>query len=156
MTPQQRTMLVAAAAAILGFAVGALWQFTSARGYANELDRTTTELTFQQLEATLGAATIEAQRGSHEIGRQLASEFFGGLQNAISEAPVDRQQAFRDILARRDAMITALSRSDPQAGPMLAQIFVRYRLAMGETVGPDSGTIVVPEREDTAAGDGSP
>jgi hypothetical protein len=136
MTERQRTIAAALAALILGFAIGALWQYTSARGYASELSTTQHDLTFQHLEATLGAATIEAQRGSYEIGRQLASDFFTGLQAELGRATPARQQEFRDMLLQRDAMITALSRSDPQSGPMLAQIFVRYRIAMGEPVGP--------------------
>ncbi|MEX0907303.1 MAG: hypothetical protein WD054_03150 [Gemmatimonadota bacterium] len=136
MTTQQRTVLIAAVAAVLGFAIGAGWQYASARGYASDLDDTRSALALQQLEATLGAATIEAQRGSHEIARQLASSFFTGLQAAGSNSPQTAQATFRELLAQRDVMITALSRGDPQAGSMLAQMFVRYRIAMGEPVGP--------------------
>jgi hypothetical protein len=138
MTEQQRTIAVAVATLIIGFAIGALWQYTSARGYAGDLRTTQHDLSFQRLEATLGAATIEAQRGSYEIARQLASDFFTGLQAELARADAHRQQEFREILQQRDSMITALSRSDPQAGSMLAQLFTRYRIAMGEPVGPAS------------------
>lgn len=140
MTNQQRTILAAAVAAILGFAIGAAWQYAASRGSVQQLEQTQRDLAFQELEATLGAATIEAQRGSYEIARQLASDFFTGLQGSVVDAPADRGPEFREILARRDAMITALSRGDPQSGSMLAQIFVRYRIAMGEPVGPASDT----------------
>jgi hypothetical protein len=139
MTAQQRVVLAAVIAGVVGFALGAGWQFTSARGYANRLTTTQADLTFQRLEATLGAATVEAQRGSYELARQLASSFFTGLQQDLDRAPTD-EQPFRDILESRDAVITALSRSDPQSGSMLAQLFVRYRIAMGEPVGPAAGT----------------
>ena len=33
-------------------------------------------------------------------------------------------------------MITALSRSDPQAASQLVQLLIRYRIALGEPVGP--------------------
>jgi hypothetical protein len=138
MTPQQRSILIAAAAAILGFALGAGWQYAASRGPVRDLDQTRTELAFQQLEATLGAATIEAQRGSYELARQLASSFFTGLQTHLGSAPQDQQAAFTDLLQQRDPMITALSRGDPQTGSMLAQMFMRYRIAMGEPVGPAS------------------
>jgi hypothetical protein len=151
MTHQQRVILIGAAAAIAGFAIGALWQYGSARGYAQRVDRTEHTLAFTRLEATLGAATIEAQRGSHEIGRQLASDFFTGLQQVVNEAPADRQPALREILQRRDAMITALSRADPQSGPMLAQLFLRYRIAMGEQVGPTDDVSSPPAPRDTPA-----
>jgi hypothetical protein len=140
MTDTQRIIVVGLVAALIGFALGAFWQHMSVRAHARELEATHHDLTFQRLEATLGAATIEAQRGSHEIGRQLASQFFSGLQTELAAADPQRQQAFREILEQRDAMITALSRGDPQAGSMLAQLFVRYRIAMGEPVGPNTGT----------------
>jgi hypothetical protein len=138
MTPQQRTILIAAAAAILGLAIGAGWQYAASRDSVNELDQTRTELAFQQLEATLGAATIEAQRGSYELARQLASSFFTGLQTHLGSASQAQQPEFSQLLQQRDPMITALSRGDPQTGSMLAQMFMRYRIAMGEPVGPQS------------------
>jgi hypothetical protein len=140
MNDQNRTILIAIAAAVLGFGLGAVWQYSAGRGPARDLEQTTQDLAFQQLEATLGAATIEAQRGSHEIARQLASDFFSGLQTHIGSAPAGQRQEFEQLLQQRDAMITSLSRGDPQAGNMLAQMFIRYRIAMGEPVGPAAGT----------------
>jgi len=144
MRRDNRLPLYIAAGVIAGFLIGFLWQYTSARGARGELDRTSQELVFQQLEATLGAATIEAHRGSYEIARQLASQFFSGLQEQVGEAPPEARAALTEILGRRDAMITALSRNDPQSGPMLAQIFFRYRAAFGRPVGPDAGTTPAP------------
>lgn len=156
MTQQQKMIAIAAGAAIVAFALGALWQYSSARSYASELAATDRALGFQRLEATLGAATIEAQRGSYEISRQLASDFFSGLQAEIGRADGERRLAFQEILQRRDAMITSLSRSDPQSGAMLAQLFVRYRIAMGEPVGPTDGTAAPPTPADTQPEDTTP
>ena len=149
MSDQQRTILIAAVAAILGFAIGAGWQYAATRGPIGELEQTRHDLAFQEIEATLGAATIEAQRGSFEIARQLVSDFFTGLQSNIGDAPADRSEAFRDILGQRDAMITALSRGDPQSGSMLAQLFTRFRIAMGEPVGPQGSQSVEPAPADS-------
>jgi hypothetical protein len=144
MTMQQRTILIAAAAAIVAFGIGAFWQYTSARSYADRLAESEREYVFQRLEATLGAATIEAQRGGYEIARQLASEFFSGLQQNIHRAGPQQRPIFQEILAQRDAMITALSRSDPQTGSLLAQLFIRFRIARGEPVGPEDATQSTP------------
>ena len=63
-----------------------------------------------------------------------------------------------ELLARRDAMITALSRNDTQSGPQLAQMLRRYRTAFGEPVGPGSSIAPAPatppgsDTADTAAG----
>jgi hypothetical protein len=152
--PQQKTILVAIAAAVLGFAIGALWQFTNARSHAQERAVVERELRFQTLEATLGAATIEAQRGSYEISRQLASDFFSGLQGELGRASGERRAALEEISEQRDAMITTLSRSDPQAGAMLAQLFTRYRIAMGRPVGPSEETRPAPESREPGGTEG--
>jgi hypothetical protein len=143
MTDTQRAVLGAVVAAIVGFAIGAGWQYSIARGFRGDLDTTRTELdstrhdlTFQTLEATLGAATIEAQRGNHESARRLASQFFTGLQSEIASAPPAAQPELRRILDQRDVMITELSRASLESGGQLAEVFAEYRMAMGEPVGP--------------------
>src|SRR5690606_38095017 len=119
------------------------WQFTSARGYRGqlentraELDSTRNDLTFSTLEATLGAATIEAHRGNYESARRLMSEFFTRLQSEVGSAPASAQAAFRAMLEERDEMITALSRGSAESPGLLSDMFVSYRTAMGEPVGP--------------------
>lgn len=159
MRDTQRVVLGAVVAAILGFAIGAGWQYSSARSYRGqldtartELDSTRHELTFQRLEATLGAATIEAQRGNHESARRLASDFFTELQDDIDSAPPQAQPALHRILAQRDVMITELSRASLESGGVLAELFAEYRTAMGDPVGP-----VEPASADSpAAGQGVP
>lgn len=143
MTETQQAVLGAVVAAIVGFAIGAGWQYSSARGFRGELETTRTELdstshelALQRLEATLGAATIESHRGNHESGRRLASEFFSGLQDEVERAPAAAQPEFRAILEQRDAMITALSRGSPESAGLLSDLFVRFRTALGEDVGP--------------------
>lgn len=141
MTERGKCLAIAAAAALIAFAIGATWQNMNARSYAEQLAQLEPELRFQRLQATLGAATVEAQRGSYEIARQLASDFFGGLQNDIASATPEQLAPLEEILQQRDAMITALSRSDPQSGAMFASLFIRLRIAMGETVGPSQQTV---------------
>lgn len=143
MTDTQRVVLGAIVAAIVGFAIGAGWQYSSARSYRGdleitraELDTTRHDLVFQSLEATLGAATIEAQRGNYETARRLASDFFTRLQTELASAAESTQPAFRHILEQRDAIITDLSRGNLDSGGVLAEVFAQYRTAMGELVGP--------------------
>ncbi|MGH7465270.1 MAG: hypothetical protein ACREK1_08855, partial [Longimicrobiales bacterium] len=134
MTDTQRAVLGAIIAAIVGFAIGAGWQYTSVRSHRSDLETTRTELdttrhelTFQRLEATLGAATIEAQRGNHESARRLASDFFTRLQADIEAAPSSAQPELGRILAQRDAIITELSRGSLESGGVLAELFAQYR-----------------------------
>jgi hypothetical protein len=132
----RKWMLIALIAAVVAFLVGFGWQYMRARGLAGDLEVAERSAAFNGLEATLGAATIEAQRGSYELARQHASDFFSTLQTEIGDAPESATTALQQVLGERDAMITALSRSNPQAGPLLAQMFNRYRVAMGKSVGP--------------------
>lgn len=143
MTDTQRVVLGTVIAAIVGFAIGAGWQYSTARGYRSEmetarteLDTTRYELTFERLEATLGAATIEALRGNHESARRLASDFFSMLQAEIGNAPASARSQLEQILAQRDAMITELSRANLESGGLLADLYSKFRTAMGEPVGP--------------------
>lgn len=159
MTDTQRVVLGVVIAAVVGFAIGAGWQYSSARAWRGELETTRTqldttrhELTFQRLEAMLGGATLEAQRGNHESARRLASRFFTTLQAEIESAPQAAQPALRSILAERDVMITELSRASLESGGQLADLFDQYRSALGDPVGP----LPPASRPDTAPADTQP
>jgi len=163
MTDTQRVVLGVVIAAVVAFAIGAGWQYSKARVHRGELDTSraqlddaTHELTFRRLEATLGAATIEAQRGNHESARRLASDFFSGLQQAIPTAPAAAQPALQQIQAERDAMITELSRANLESGGLLAEIFDRYRGALGEPVGPIPAPSGQPPTGDTTPAQTTP
>lgn len=123
----QKRALIFVAAIIVAFGAGAGWQFLRANALERQLRETQHTLAFRSLEATLGAATLEAQRGSNEVARLLLSEFFTGLQAALDQAPVTARQRFDAILSERDALITALSRGDPEAGTRLAYLYLQFR-----------------------------
>jgi hypothetical protein len=135
-----REKVVLALAGVLMLALLGLLAMQRARTGETEaqLADTQTRLALQQHESNLAVAAIEAGRGSYEIARQLASDFFNGLQADVGRAPEGARAPLTEILAQRDAMITALSRSDPQAAPQLVRLLMRYRLALGERVGPDT------------------
>ncbi len=139
MTGKTKGLLVAGGV-VVAFLVGFGWQFGRAHTLAGQLDQARRELTFQRMEATLGAATIEAQRGGFEPARQLASDFFTQLQAAADQAPSAGQAQLQQLLAQRDQIITELSRSDAGAGAVLSQLFVRYRTAVGENPAAPPGT----------------
>jgi hypothetical protein len=136
MTDRTRQVLILIAVAIGAFLIGAGWQYLSARSLSRALADAERAAAFNALEGTLGAATIEAQRGSFEIARQHASDFFTGLQADVGRATDDVRATLQEMLGQRDAMITALSRADPQSAAMLERLFTRYRLALDHPVGP--------------------
>ena len=138
MTPRSRNILIIAGAVILAFGVGAAWQFTAARSAraalaeANAtLENTDRELAWERLQATLAMAAVAAQLGNHERSRQLASDFFSGLQDQAARAPAESQSAVQQLLGERDATITLLSRASPESGLQLARMLVQYREALG-------------------------
>ena len=146
-----RAWLILIAAVLIAFLIGYGWQRIRANGIEERLNAAEQALAVQRVESTLGAAAIEAQRGSYEIARQHASDFFTDLQVEVDAMEPAAQTEMRELLARRDAIITGLSRSDPQSGPQLAQMFVRFRTALGEPVGPRPNVAPVPVPQDSAA-----
>ena len=145
MTREQKFGLYALIAVIVAFLIGSGWQYSRARDFEQRLDQTTTELTFERLESKLAAAIIEADRGNYEIARQLASDFFTDLQREMPRASEESKAALVAISGHRDAIITAASRSDPQTGSLLAQLYSTYRVAFGDApVTPRRGAVSTP------------
>jgi hypothetical protein len=120
--------------ALVAFLVGFGWQYMRAQGISGELDETRRELAVSRMEATLGAAAIEAQRGSYEVSRQLTSSFFTSLQADMSRTPDRARNELTAIQTQRDGLITALSRGDPAASELLVRTFLQFRTAIH---GPD-------------------
>ncbi len=132
-----RFWLIVVAAVLVAFLAGYAWQRIRANNIEDSLEETRRALLLARMESTLGAAAIEAMSGSYEIARQQASQFFTELQATLDSVPPDgRPQELSQLLTRRDALITALSRNDVQSGPQLAQMFRSYRSALGEQIGP--------------------
>lgn len=138
MTSREKAVLALALVLVLSVLALLVVQRARTGDAQSQLEEARMQLALQQHESTLAVAAIEAVRGSFEISRQLASDFFSGLQQDVNRAPEAARAEFSNILTQRDAMITALSRSDPQAAPQLIQLLIRYRLAMGEPVGPQT------------------
>ena len=131
MTREQKILLGALIGIVAAFLIGFGWQYTRARSFENQLDSVTQDFTFKRLEATLAAATIEAQRANYELARRHASDFFTGLQEALPDAPDNTRPTLQRINTQRDAIITAASRSDPQTASLLEQLYGSYRVTFG-------------------------
>lgn len=139
MKPQLRNGLIVVAAVAASFGVGAGWQFTQARQARQALDTARQEMAviqreqaMDQLEASLALATVAAQFGNFERGRQLASDFFDLLQENTGTAPEATRSGLNEILARRDGIITVLSRGQPESGFELATVLTSLQHALGK------------------------
>lgn len=127
-----RQVLYLLAGLLVVFLVGAGWQFLRAERLQDELEATRRELLFTRLEARLGGAALEARRGSYEVARQLASNFYGELQLQIEGTPDAARRHFTAVLDRRDDVITGLSRAQENTGILLADLYLQWRSGMAE------------------------
>jgi hypothetical protein len=138
MKPPLRNALIVTAAVAVAFGGGAGWQFAKARQARLERDTARQamaaiqrERALERLEASLSMATVAAQFGNFERGRQLASDFFDLLQEQADTAPDTVRSGLTEILARRDGIITVLSRGQPESGFELAALLASLQNALG-------------------------
>ena len=120
---RSRWPIYAGIVVVLIFIAAMGWQYSRAQNLEQELAVARTE-------ATLGAAALEAQRGSYEVSRRLASDFYTQLQGTIDRTPSEIRPQLSSILSQRDAVITMLSRNDAQSANVLARMFTQYRTAI--------------------------
>ncbi len=154
MTQQQRNTWFIVAGVVVAFGAGAGWQFVGARHARQERDTARQEVTeleermaVERLEATLAMATVAAQFGDFERGRQLASDYFVLLQAHVNTAPEATRPALNEMLTRRDGIITTLSRAQPESGFELAGLLTWLQRALGR-----EATVAVFQEPGTAGG----
>jgi hypothetical protein len=92
-------------------------------------------------------ATVAAQFGDFERGRQLASDYFVLLQGHVNVAPEATRPALSEMLTRRDGIITTLSRAQPESGFELASLLTWLQRALGREV-----TVAVFQEPETPGG----
>lgn len=123
-----RSFLYAAIAAVLAFVIGFGLQYVRGRHDAQRATYAERALEGARLEALLSGAVIDAQAGKFELSRQRASDFFSRLQDRLSpQIDSSSASAARQVIGQRDAVITALARSDPSAESVLSRLLGQYR-----------------------------
>ena len=132
-----KRLLLYAVGLLVVFLLGLVPMWMKARTHAQERDAAQAALRVSALQNSLASATIDARRGEYEPARQAASDFFTGLRveiergkdSAFTEA---QQQALRSSFVDvRDDTITLLARSDPASADRLADLYSKYRQALG-------------------------
>ncbi|HEX7175865.1 MAG TPA: hypothetical protein VF240_11455 [Pyrinomonadaceae bacterium] len=132
-----RRLILYAAVLLVVFLVGLVPMWMTARERARERDAAQAALRISTLQNTLANAAIDARRGEYEPARQAASDFFTNLRAEIERGRDSvfnetQQNTLRSIfIDTRDDTITLLARSDPASADRLADLYNKYRQAVG-------------------------
>jgi hypothetical protein len=126
---RNRIITIAAGAALLGFLLGFLPQWSRANGLRDSLEDTRLQLRTAQIENRIGAALAESLRSNYERSRQLMTTVFSDLQAVREQVSPARQKEVDAILAQRDEIVTLLARAAPESSQRLMLIHTRYHTA---------------------------
>lgn len=121
---------------VIGFLLGLVPMWLTARQRAQEIDATRAQLRQSQLRSALSGAALDARRADYEPARQSMSDFFGALSAELNRGENSvfdqtQREAVRPLLGQRDEIITLLARSDPAAADKLSNLDADYRKATG-------------------------
>jgi hypothetical protein len=128
-----RGVLWGVLAMVIAFGAGFLWQYFEATTVRGQLEAVEQELAVERFRVRLGQATLAAQAGDFEAARQEMSSLFNSLQEQVAMLPPEIEQVARDFLARRDDIITGLSRSNPAFADVLSGMLERLGTVIERT-----------------------
>lgn len=126
-----RGLLWSFVAVVVAFGAGFGWQYYEASQVRAELADAQQQLMVERLRVRLGQAAMAAQTGNYESARQRMSRFFTELDGAAPTLPVPLDAIAAQMLARRDEVITGLSRANPEYADILYGMLDRFRSAAG-------------------------
>jgi hypothetical protein len=130
--PALKKIALYAIGLLVGFLLGFIPMWLTARDRAQQLAGAQQELRLARMENMLASAAVYGRRGDYEPARQSASDFFTALQaetgqesgSALTQA---QRESIKPLFAQRDDIITLLARSDPASADRLSDLYVLYR-----------------------------
>lgn len=138
-SPLLRRLGIYAVVLVVGFLLGLVPMWLSARARAAERNTAQKELRLCRLEKSLLSAAVESRRGEYERARLAASNFFTALREQVDQAgersdlTAAQKESLRPLLNQRDDLITLLARSDPAAADRLAELYMSFSKGTGGT-----------------------
>jgi len=126
---RNRIITIAAGAALLGFLLGFLPQWSRANGLRDSLEDARLQLRTAQIENRIGAALAESLRSNYERSRQVMTTVFSDLQAVREQVSPAQQKEVDAVLAQRDEIVTLLARAAPESSQRLMLIHTRYHNA---------------------------
>lgn len=124
-------VLWAVLAVVVAFLIGFGWQWYEARTVRDDLARTEQDLRVERLRVHLAEAALAANAGDYEEARGLMSDLFTRLQEQEATLSPELSRVANDILARRDEVITGLSRANPEYAGVLYRMVGDFTTAAG-------------------------
>jgi|GEM_PF-1719939 len=129
--PLLKRLISYALLALVFFLLGFLPLWAHARTTAGRLTQAEQQLRRAQLQNTLGASVIDAQRGEYDQALRAASSFFTELRAEIDRGDASafsgaEQAALLPLFRERDDLITLLARGDPAAVARLSDLYQSY------------------------------
>lgn len=122
----------------LGFLLGFVPVWLSAREGARQRDAAQANLRVSQLQNRLATAAMHARRGDYEAARLATSDFFTDLRAELNRQEsgftTKQREAMQPILGNRDEVITLLARSDGTATERLADLYLTYIAAVNPSL----------------------
>jgi hypothetical protein len=120
---------------VVGFLIGLVPMWLSARGNAAERDAARVQLRQAEITNLLLSATVDAKRGEYETARQEASDFFTrlgaeGENSGSTFLSADQKEKLKPVFADRDNVITMLAQRDPASLDRLTNLYVAYSQAV--------------------------
>lgn len=135
--PLIRRIGIFAVVLVVGFLLGLIPMWLSARSRAAERDTAQRELRLCRLEKSLLSAAVESRRGEYERARLAASNFFTSLREQVdqtggfSDLSAPQRETLRPLLNQRDGLITLLARGDPASADRLAEMYMAFSKGTG-------------------------
>lgn len=130
--PLIRRIATYAGVLLVGFLLGLIPMWLTARSRAAERDTTQRELRLCRLERNLLSAAVESRRAEYERARLAASNFFTSLREQVdqsgghSDLSAAQRDSLKPLLNQRDDLITLLARSDPASADRLADMYMAF------------------------------
>lgn len=101
---------------------------------ADEIRATASKLKLADLGAKLGRIYAEVQQQNFGVANEKATPFFNGLQELLNSSPeleASERAALREVLARRDEVISELAKASPEIKNKMAQLYLKYLSILG-------------------------
>jgi hypothetical protein len=119
---------------LLGFLLGFVPVWLSARESARQRDAAQANLRVSQLQNRLATAAMYSRSGDYEAARLATSDFFTDLRAEVNRQEsgftTKQREAVQPILSERDDVITLLARSDGAATERLTDLYLAYVAAV--------------------------